>query len=530
MGAQSPANQKCPDQQVELPTPPELEEGSKGSETLVNASGHKQELDRQFNLLSICAIGITTGNTWIAMGGSLTTAIFNGGPPGVIYEFIAVAICYWFVSASIAELASAIPSAAGVYHWASVTAGKYGREVGFFAGFWNCLAWIFGAASMSLILGNQTVAMYMLFHPELEAQAWHIFVSYIICTWLCCSIVLFANKALPSILNLGLFFIVAGVFITIIVCAVMPHVNGVGYASHSFVWRDWTNNTGWSSNGFVFVLGMLNGAYSCGTSDVTSHMAEEIPRPSKNVPKAILAQMTAGFITAIPYMITLLYAINDLDAILSSNSTFPLAPIYHQATGTRGGALGLLILAFIPTFLTCTGCYLTCGRTLWTLARDNATPFAGWLARVSKRMHNPFNATLVCGVFITILGCIYVGSSTAFQAFIGSYIQLSTLSYLAAILPHLLRKRKSFHPGWFFMHGPLGFFVNAFSCGYIITFIVIFCFPFAMPTDAKSMNYASLMTGGLTIFVAVWFFFRRKSYQGTKAVPIGDALVSAHAI
>lgn len=131
---------------------------------------------------------------------------------------------------------------------------------------------------MSLILGNQTVAMYMLFHPELEAQSWHIFVSYIICTWLCCSLVLFANRALPSILNLGLFFIVAGVFITIVVCAVMPRVNGVRYASNEFVWKDWTNNTGWSSHGFAFVLGMLNGAYSCGTSDVTSHIAEEIPR------------------------------------------------------------------------------------------------------------------------------------------------------------------------------------------------------------------------------------------------------------
>lgn len=252
--------------------------------------------------------------------------------------------------------------------------------------------------------------------------------------------------------------------------------------------------------------------------------------PSKNVPKAILAQMVTGFLTAVPYMIALFYAINNLDDILTSNSTFPLAPIYHQATGTRGGALGLLILAFIPTFITCTGCYLTCGRTLWTLARDNATPFSGWTSRVSKTFQNPFNATLVCGVFITILGCIYVGSSTAFQAFIGSYIQLSTLSYLAAILPHLLRGRKSFQPGWFYMRGPWGFIVNGVSCLYILAFIVIFCFPFAMPVDATSMNYASLMTGGLTMFVGVWFLFRRNNYEGAKAVPIGDALLSKSAI
>ena len=240
--------------------------------------------------------------------------------------------------------------------------------------------------------------------------------------------------------------------------------------------------------------------------------------------------MVTGFLTAIPYMIALFYTITDLEAVLETNMTFPLATIYQQATGTRGGPLGLLIIAFIPTFITCTGCYITAGRTLWTLARDNAAPFSGWMAGVDSRMHNPFNATLVCGGFLTVLGCIYVGSTTAFNAFIGSYVQLSTLSYLAAILPHLIRGRKGLQPGWFFMREPCGLIVNTFSCSYIVVFIVIFCFPFAMPTDAQSMNYASLMTGGLTIFVAVWWFCRQKRYEGVKAVPIGDAMVAWDAI
>lgn len=62
-------------------------------------------------------------------------ALYNGGPPGVIYAFIAVSCMYFMIAACIAEMASAIPSSAGVYHWASVTAGeRYGRVVGFFAG------------------------------------------------------------------------------------------------------------------------------------------------------------------------------------------------------------------------------------------------------------------------------------------------------------------------------------------------------------------------------------------------------------
>lgn len=55
-------------------------------DTLINPSGHKQELERNFSLLSLCAVAITTGNTWVAIGGSVVIAIYNGGPPGVLYE------------------------------------------------------------------------------------------------------------------------------------------------------------------------------------------------------------------------------------------------------------------------------------------------------------------------------------------------------------------------------------------------------------------------------------------------------------
>ena len=64
-------------------------------------------------------------------------ALYNGGPAGVIYEFIAVACCYFMIAACIAEMASAIPSSAGVYHWASVTGGaRFGKVIGFYAGWY----------------------------------------------------------------------------------------------------------------------------------------------------------------------------------------------------------------------------------------------------------------------------------------------------------------------------------------------------------------------------------------------------------
>ena len=85
---------------------------------------------------------------------------------------------------------------------------------------------------------------------------------------------MFANKTLPRIESLGGFLTIAGVLVTIIVCAVMPEQ----HATNAFVWHDWQNSTGYQSNGFVFLLGMLNGAFAVGAPDVISHLAEEVPR------------------------------------------------------------------------------------------------------------------------------------------------------------------------------------------------------------------------------------------------------------
>lgn len=42
---------------------------------VVNETGHVQELERNFSLLSVCSVGIVTGNTWAALGGSIAVAI-----------------------------------------------------------------------------------------------------------------------------------------------------------------------------------------------------------------------------------------------------------------------------------------------------------------------------------------------------------------------------------------------------------------------------------------------------------------------
>lgn len=421
---------------------------------------------------------------------------------------------YFAVAASLAELASAMPSSAGVYYWASVTPGRRaGRVIGFFAGWWNYLAWIFGAASMAFIWSNSIIQLYALKHQDYTAEPLHIFGIYIISTWLACLLVCFFSCAMPFINKFGIYWLLGGFVITIVVLAVMPAQGGrSGHATSSFVWTGWNADLGYPP-GLVFLAGMLNGAYSMGCPAAVSHMAEEMPAPERNVPIAIALQTITGFVTGLSYLIALMYAISDYDALLAS--PFPIAEIYLQATGSPDGAICLLILMQVCIGLSMIGLYITSGRALWALSQDVATPLPSILSKTSTRYEMPLNSTVASAALVTVLGCIYVGNTTAFNAFISSYVLMSSSAYIAAILPHLLTGRKNVRYGPVRLGKVMGFLMNTISSVYMVVGFVIYCLPFSLPVDAKSMNYACLIWGALSIFLGIWWVWKgRRGYRG----------------
>ena len=42
---------------------------------IINASGHPDQLKRQYGLLSICGLALTIDNAWVALGGSIAVSI-----------------------------------------------------------------------------------------------------------------------------------------------------------------------------------------------------------------------------------------------------------------------------------------------------------------------------------------------------------------------------------------------------------------------------------------------------------------------
>lgn len=265
---------------------------------------------------------------------------------------------------SIRQFSSSVPTAGGVYHWATIAGGpRWGRMIGFFTGWINFYGWMFDLAALLQITANVSVNLYVVYHQSTYVYAaWHVYVAYLLITWLCVAIVVFVNRVIPHTQTAGMFFVVVGGIVSIIVIAAMPKQ----HASNYFVWGSFKENniTGWQ-DGVAFLLGVLNGAFTIGTADAITHMAEELPHPKKDLPKAIGLQIGLGFLYAFVFAIAISYAITDLSVLTTGINTYPLASIYAQATANGDGSqnlgaqFGLLFIIWCSSMMCCIGTMVT---------------------------------------------------------------------------------------------------------------------------------------------------------------------------
>ncbi|KAJ9158538.1 Amino acid transporter [Coniochaeta hoffmannii] len=490
---------------------------------VVNASGYKDQLKRQYGLIGLAGIALTVDNAWIALGSSISVSILNGGPPGIIFGLIVALFYYSFIGLGLAEFASSVPTAGGVYHWATIAAGpKWGRIVGFFTGWINFYGWMFDLAALTQITANISINMYIVYHQgNYVFEQWHVYIAYILITLVSTCFVIFANRAVPWTQNVGMFFVIVGGIVTIIVISAMSKV----HASNHFVWGSFNENnlTGYPG-GLAFLLGVLNGAFTIGTPDAITHLAEELPHPRRDLPKGIALQIGLGFLYAFLFAIAISYCITDLSALQLGINTYPLAGIYSQATANSDGSqnlgatFGLLFIIWCSSMLCCIGTTLTNSRIYWALARDNAVPLSGLFGKVNERLSCPIPAAIFVGILCLALGAIPLGSSTAFLDLTGSFIILSTVSYGIPFLANVMTKRRYFPKGPFHL-GKYGYAINIIAVLFICLFNVLFCFPFSIPTTAEVMNYNSVILAGVVALTAFWWVVHaNRNYPGPKVM------------
>ncbi|KAJ5999723.1 hypothetical protein N7481_000132 [Penicillium waksmanii] len=494
----------------------------------LEARGYKREMPRQFSVFSLVALSFSLTCTWSGTGSSMGISIKEASAAGTLWSIPVAALMTFILSAGVAELASAYPVAGAQYYWAFFLASdKYRAFASYMNGWLSILGWWLASAAACNFIASLILSIAYLWYPEYQSQNWHEWLVYLGIVWLAVALNTFGSQLLPLFNRFNFilaFSTLTATTITLFVCSRNNH------APAEWTFADTTNETGWPSNGFAFMLAVSNAVYAFLGTDCGAHLCEEIRNPAQNAPKIILYPILIGLVTAFPFACACMNAITDVDAVLNTPSGLPLIEIYYQSTQSKSASSVLLALFAICFF----GCSVangtTCSRTLWAVSRDNMLPFSKVWSKIDPIFQIPLNALLLSGTVISLYGLIFLGSSTAFSAMVGAAVIFLQTSCALPQAILLWRGRDNVLPERPFSLGRFGPVVNFLAVAWVIFLDVISCIPTELPVTKENMNYISVVSIGLTSIVLLIYVFSKKGKYLGPRMPSEDIGLDGDAI
>lgn len=457
-----------------------------------------------FTTLSAMSMGYSITNTGLGLVLILGNAAFGAGPL-FFYGILFICCITLCVAITLGELASAYPHAGGQYFWTAQLAPESCRR--FLSYMTAIISWasvICIGASGASGATNLMFSLVSLTRPEFEYQKWMGFLAFQGFVWLAAIMVVY-ERWLPKMSKFFLYWSV----ITMAVLFICLLAAGKKKASAAVVFGadGYFNNSGWP-DGFAFLVGIngINWGFSC--LDAATHLAEEIPEPRKNIPKALLWTVAMGFVTGILIVLAIFFTATDLE-----NLTSILGLLYtlYDNNPACADALGVMIL--ILAFGAIIGCHTWHSRIAWSLSRDKGFPFHAHLKKLAPvPFHTPMWAILWGACWISLCGVLYLGSLTAFNAFVSAGIVLQYMTYSVPALLLLIKGRGNITPGpfWWPKFGP---FANVVVIVWTLVITVIYSFPYTMPVQADNMNYLSVVVVVAFAYAGLyWVFYGNKNY------------------
>ncbi|KAL6690523.1 amino acid transporter [Trichoderma pleuroticola] len=469
-------------------------------------NGHDgQELRKNFSVFSVLGISFSLANSWFGISTALVTGINSGGPVQLVYGIIIVTVVCAAIAVSLSELASAMPDAGGQYFWTSQLASKkYARFVSYLTGW---IAWagsLFTCASIALGVGNLIMGCIQMAHPTLVIKPWMSFVAYQVVN-IFCAIFNISSTALPTVT----FFTLWTSIISFLVIILTVPCKAETHQSATFVFATFVNNTGWKNNGIAYIVGLINCNWAFNGLDAATHMAEEVLHPEKAIPIAIIGTVVVGFVTAWLFGIAMMFSIKDFDAVSSTPTGVPILELFDQALSNKAGAIVLCSLIV----LTGCGCLIAShtwqARLCWSFARDDGLPGSKYLSRVHPKLRVPIWAHVISCIIVSILGCLYLASNTAFNSMVTACVVLLYASYSIPVVCLLIKGRSSIRHGPFWL-GKIGMVCNYILLLWLVFTLVMYALPPVMPVKGDNMNYVSVVYVITFIILTAWWYIRAR--------------------
>ncbi|SMQ47354.1 unnamed protein product [Zymoseptoria tritici ST99CH_3D7] len=485
-----------------------------GDDARLAALGIQQELKRNFSPLSMLGLAFAILNSWTALSTSLSLALPSGGPSAVIWGLVTAGVFNLCLATSLAEFLSAFPSAGGQYHWVHIIAWDSWKPLLSWITAWiNTFGWMSLVATGGLLGSQIVIGIIFLFNTDYEPQRWHQFLIYTAYTVVALLVNVFGNRILPHVNKAAIFWTLSGfvvISITLLACA------SPNYSSGQFVYREFLNETGWP-DGLAWMLGLLQGSLALTGFDAVAHMIEEIPNAVIEGPKIMIYCVLIGLGTGFVFLSVLLFVAGDITEVIASTAG-PLNQILFNATNSLAGTVCLLIIPSICLLFATISIMTTSSRMTYAFARDGGLPFSRYFARVHPTLDVPLYALGLTFAVVMVFGCIFLGSSSAFNAIVSASVVSLGVSYGIPIAINCLRGRRMLPPTRaFILPEWFAWTINILGVAYVIVTTVLFVFPPALPVTGSNMNYCIVAFAIVCLISIVqWFVDGRKNYRGPK--------------
>lgn len=262
----------------------------------------------------------------------------------------------------------------------------------------------------------------------------------------------------------------------------------------------------------VFVLGLLQAQWTYTGYDASAHVAEETVMARLNVSWGVFLSVAVSAVVGYVLVMILTWCIPAGDIKATANDTYPVLYVIYQNLPPLLGHFAATIIG-VAMWLCGLSSITSMGRMWYAFARDDGMPGSRYLKQIHPARRTPTHAIIVTCV-LTVVTCLWAAAFSVVTS-------ISTIAlYLAYVLPIYLnwRNRRRQKGEWVTPEiapwnlGKWSPLLNLIA----IVWTVLITIVFSIPPNELVLWTMLLLALGLVIY---WFGFARKHFHAAKAAP-----------
>lgn len=490
---------------------------------VLHGMGYAQELQRSMSRFSNFAISFSI--ICILSGGinSFAQAISSVGGAGAGIGWITGCLISGMFALAMAQIASAFPTAGGLYHWASILGNRF---VGWLTAWLNLLGLI-------TVLGAINIGTAYFFAGTFGANFGFTGTDNQIVAFVAVITIIQALfnhlgiKVTTMLTDISGYIIFATTAALVLAC--------LYYAPAIDISRLWTftNFSGDAGGGvfpqsdnmsYLFLLCLLLPVYTITGYDASAHTSEETLKAAYSVPRSIVSAVVWSSLIGWIMICAITLAIPDLAVAASKGWGMFFATMDEILPQTLKAVIYFFIL--VAQLLCGLATVTSASRMLFAFARDEGMPVASKaLAGVSPRFRTPvaaiWTSTALCILYVVLALTIKVGETSIYVIVVNSTLVFLFLSFSIPLVAGLLAygTAKWPNPGPWAMSAGVYRLVTLLS---VVGMGVILFIAVAPPNE----RVLYVVGGFIALAVVLWVLVENRRFKGP---PIGDEIARRRA-